>query len=469
MAKSRTRYVCQNCGYLSPAWMGKCPDCGTWNAFLEEAAPSAAVSKAAPAPSGLHPLPLSEIPSGPEGRRRTGIEEFDRVLGGGIVPGSVFLIGGVPGMGKSTLLLQVASVLADAGRRVLYISGEESLGQIRMRADRLGVKAPSLRLLAETDVDSIAALLERDKPDLAIVDSIQTVVSGQFDGLPGNIGQVRYSGQALTAAAKRNGVPVFLVGHVTKDGTLAGPRVLEHLVDGLLMLEGDGQHLYRLLRAVKNRFGSTNEVGLFEMTDAGMMEIRNPSEHLLAERNAGASGTVITVSLEGSRPLLVEVQALVTPTSYGIPQRTATGIDSRRLAIILAVLEKRIGLKFGTLDVFVNAAGGFRLFEPAADLAVAAAVVSSLRDKPLSPKTVMVGEIGLTGEVRGVPQIETRIQEAVRLGFDRVLVPESNLKSLRRKTELRPIGIASVRDAVRMVFETDDGPPRGRGSAEPEG
>lgn len=457
MAKARTRFVCQNCGYLSPAWMGKCPDCGTWNAFVEEAAPSGAVpASASPAAgAGPKPMPLSEIQTGPEGRRRTGMEEFDRVLGGGIVAGSVFLIGGVPGMGKSTLLLQVASVLAEAGRRVLYVSGEESLGQIRMRADRLGVKAPSLRLLAETDVDSIAALLERDKPDLAVVDSVQTVVSGQFDGLPGNIGQVRYSGQALTAAAKRSGVPVFLVGHVTKDGTLAGPRVLEHLVDGLLMLEGDGQHLYRLLRAVKNRFGSTNEVGLFEMTDAGMIEIRNPSEHLLAERNADASGTVITVSLEGSRPLLVEVQALVTPTSYGIPQRTATGVDARRLAIILAVLEKRIGLKFGTLDVFVNAAGGFRLFEPAADLAVAAAVVSSLRDRPVSPKTVMVGEVGLTGEVRGVPQIETRVQEALRLGFDRILMPASSLKSLRRKTEIRPIGLASVRDMVRTVFDSD--------------
>lgn len=355
-------------------------------------------------------------------------------------------------MGKSTLLLQVVSELAKGGRNVLYVSGEESLSQIKMRAERLDIKSEGLRLFAETDVDAITSILENEKPDLAVIDSIQTVYSTQMEGLPGNVGQVRYSGQMLTTAAKTCGVPVFLVGHVTKDGSLAGPRVLEHLVDGLLMLEGDEQHMYRLLRAVKNRFGSTNEVGLFEMTDRGMLEIRNPSEHLLSERNEEASGTVITVSIEGSRPLLVEVQALVTPTSYGIPQRTATGIDPRRLAIILAVLEKRLGMRFGTMDVFVNAAGGLRLFEPASDLAVAAAIVSSLKDEPVSSKTVLLGEIGLTGEIRGVSQTEKRIHEAGRLGFQRIFLPVSSLKNLHKKPTPNLEGIHTVREAVQKIF-----------------
>jgi DNA repair protein RadA/Sms len=453
MKTEKLHFVCQTCGYASPRWMGKCPDCGTWNSFLEEAAahqkkPS---SKAPPA-SSARPVSISEVPDAGEKRITTGIMEFDRVLGGGIVPGSVFLIGGVPGMGKSTLLLQVVSALAKSGRSVLYVSGEESLNQVKMRAERLDVNSASLRLLAETDVDAIVAILQSEKPDLAVVDSIQTVYSAQFEGLPGNVGQVRYSGQILTSTAKTNGIPVFLVGHVTKDGNLAGPRVLEHLVDGLLMLEGDEQHLYRLLRAVKNRFGSTNEVGLFEMTDRGMLEIQNPSEHLLSERNEEASGTVITVSLEGSRPLLVEIQALVTPTSYGIPQRTATGIDQRRLSIILAVLEKRLGMRFGTLDVFVNAAGGLKLFEPAADLAVAAAIVSSLKDQPVSTKTVLFGEIGLTGEIRGVSHAEMRIREAQRLGFQRALIPGSSAKNFHGKTTLICEEVRTVREAVDRIF-----------------
>jgi DNA repair protein RadA/Sms len=433
--------------------MGKCSDCGTWNSFLEEAAPQHKKSVSKSTAAGTRrPVSITQIPESNDKRIQTGIGEFDRVLGGGIVAGSVFLVGGVPGMGKSTLLLQVVSELAKAGKNVLYVSGEESPGQIKMRAERLDVNSESLRLLAETDADAIASLIETEKPDLAVVDSIQTVYSTQLEGLPGNVSQVRYSGQILTAVAKNSGVPVFLVGHVTKDGSLAGPRVLEHLVDGLLMLEGDEQHLYRILRSVKNRFGSTNEVGLFEMTDRGMLEIQNPSEHLLSERNGEASGTVITVSIEGSRPLLVEVQALVTPTSYGIPQRTATGVDPRRLAIILAVLEKRLGMRFGTMDVFVNAAGGLKLFEPASDLAVAMAIVSSLKDEPVSSKTVLLGEIGLTGEIRGVSQTEKRIHEAGRLGFQRIFLPVSSLKNLHKKPVPNAEGVQSVREAVQKLF-----------------
>jgi DNA repair protein RadA/Sms len=453
MKTGKSHYTCQNCGYQSPRWNGKCPDCGTWNSFVEEAAPPQKKSGSKPqVAASQRPVSIDQVPEARDTRIATGIQEFDRVLGGGIVPGSVFLIGGLPGMGKSTLLLHVVSELAKAGRKVLYVSGEESLGQIKLRAERLDINCASLHLLAETDVDVISAVLETEKPDLAVVDSIQTVFSAQFEGLPGNVGQVRYSGQALTSVAKTSGIPIFLVGHVTKDGSLAGPRVLEHLVDGLLMLEGDEQRLYRLLRAVKNRFGSTNEVGLFEMTDRGMLEIRNPSEHLLAERNEEASGTVITVSLEGSRPLLVEIQALVTPTSYGIPQRTSTGIDPRRVSIILAVLEKRLGMRFGTLDVFVNAAGGLKLFEPAADLAVASAIVSSLKDQPVSSKTVLIGEIGLTGEVRGVPQIEKRIREADRLGFKRGLVPASSMRHFQRKPELILNEVHTVREAVNLIM-----------------
>jgi DNA repair protein RadA/Sms len=452
MKNEKSHFVCQNCGYQSARWNGKCPDCGTWNSFIEEAAPrQKKTDSRSQSSAGQKPVSIDRVPASKDTRIATGIMEFDRVLGGGIVPGSVFLIGGLPGMGKSTLLLHVVSELANAGRRVIYISGEESLSQIKLRADRLGVTAPSIHLLAETDVDAISSLLETEKPDFAVVDSIQTVFSTRFEGLPGNVGQVRYSGQTLTSTAKTTGIPVFLVGHVTKDGSLAGPRVLEHLVDGLLMLEGDEQRLYRILRAAKNRFGSTNEVGLFEMTDRGMLEIRNPSEHLLSERNADTSGTVITVSLEGSRPLLVEIQALVTTTSYGIPQRTSTGIDPRRLSIILAVLEKRLGMRFGTLDVFVNAAGGLKLFEPAADLAVASAIVSSLKDKAVSSKTVLIGEIGLTGEVRGIPQIEKRIREAERLGFERAIVPGSSLRHFQGKPSLKIHEVHTLREAVDLI------------------
>jgi len=451
MKKERSKFVCQNCGYESPGWLGKCPECGTWNSFVEEIVRLKDEKTQRPKTGWTHPTSIQDVPESAEKRIGTQIGEFDRVLGGGVVPGSVVLVGGNPGMGKSTLLLQAGGNLATEGRKVLYVSGEESLQQIKMRADRISVRSPNLYLLTEINVDAIADLLDTEKPDLVIVDSVQTMMTSLIDGLPGNVSQVRYCGQILTQKAKEQGIPVFLIGHVTKDGSIAGPRVLEHLVDGLLLFEGDEQHQYRILRSVKNRFGSTNEVGIFEMTEHGMVEIRNPSEHLLSQRNDSASGTAVTVSLEGMRPLMVEVQALVTPTSYGIPQRTATGFDQKRLSLLLAVLEKRLGLKMGTQDVFVNAAGGMKLTEPAVDLAVAAAVVSSYRDRPIQTKTAVIGEIGLTGEVRGVSQLERRIAETVRMGFERCIVPKANARSVAKTESISVQGAATLREAVDLV------------------
>ncbi len=454
MKKSRSKYVCQSCGYESPKWLGRCSECGSWNSFVEELVEPKSAKRSTRVSPINRPVPISKVPAAAEKRLRTGIGEFDRVLGGGIVEGSVLLVGGAPGMGKSTLLLQVGAALASQGKRILYVSGEESLHQIKIRADRLSIDSERLALLSETNVEYIKAVLHEEKPDLAVVDSIQTLYSPDLESLPGNVSQVRYCGHGLTTVAKEGQTPLFLVGHMTKEGTIAGPRVLEHLVDGLLLLEGDDQHLYRLLRSVKNRFGSTNEVGIFEMTDRGVEEVKNPSEYLLSQSRAEVSGTVVTVSLQGSRPLLVEVQALVTSTSYGIPQRTATGIDHRRLSILVAVLEKRLGLRFGTQDVFVNAAGGLYLKEPGVDLAVALAMVSSIRDKPLDHRAVVMGEVGLAGEVRGVSHTERRVSEAERLGFQRMILPKSNLKGIQKKTKIELVGVETVGEAVQKFMRS---------------
>jgi DNA repair protein RadA/Sms len=364
----------------------------------------------------------------------------------------VVLFGGAPGIGKSTLLLQVGEKIAEQGKKVLYISGEESAHQIKMRAERLSVRSDNFFLLAETNVETIVRALEEEKPGLAVVDSIQTIYTPGLESLPGNVSQVRSCGAELTRAAKTSQIPVFFVGHMTKEGTIAGPRVLEHMVDCLILLEGDEQHLYRLLRSVKNRFGSTNEVGIFEMTDRGILEVKHPSEFLLSQRRDEASGTVVTVSLEGTRPLLVEVQALVATTSYGVPQRTATGIDHRRLSLLLAVLEKRAGLRFGTQDVFVNVAGGLRLTEPGVDMAVSMALVSSIRDTAVDGKTAFVGEVGLTGEIRGISHMAQRIAEAERMGFRTVYVPFRGMKNLKKYRDIHVTGVETVRELVQKVF-----------------
>ncbi len=453
MRKVRSKYVCQSCGCESPRWLGKCPECGSWNSFVEEKLEPKEGKRRSSVKVTNRPVSINEIPDVQQKRLKTGIGEFDRVLGGGIVSGSVCLVGGAPGIGKSTLLLQVGGKLTEQEKRVLYVSGEESLSQIKMRADRLGICSEAFTLLAETHVESIVTIFEEEKPDMAVVDSIQTVYTDELESLPGNVSQVRFCGHTLAGVAKEEQVPLFLVGHVTKEGSIAGPRVLEHLVDGLLLLEGNEQHLYRLLRAVKNRFGSTNEVGIFEMTERGVVEVNHPSEYLISQRRDDASGSVVTVSLEGTRPLLVEVQALVTPTSYGLPQRTATGIDYRRLSILLAVLEKRVGLKFGNQDVFVNAAGGLRLTEPGVDLAVAVALVSSLKDKPIDGKVAVVGEVGVAGEVRGISRMDKRVSEAERLGFGRLILPKISLKGLRsKKTGIELIGVDTIGEAVSVLI-----------------
>jgi len=451
--KNKTQYVCQTCGHSTPGWLGKCPECDSWNSFVEEILDTGKNKLAAKRlGNSKRPLALSRIKPTAEKREQIGISEFDRVLGGGIVPGGVFLIGGAPGMGKSTLLLQACHSLSLQGKKVLYVSGEESMSQIKMRADRLGVGNDNFLLLIETDVDEIIMTVNEVKPDVTVIDSVQTVYSSRLESLPGNVSQVRQTGHALTVTAKELNVTMFLVGHVTKNGSIAGPRVLEHLVDGLLLLEGDEQHQYRLLRAVKNRFGSTNEVGIFEMTSAGIKEVINPSEYLIGQQQENISGTVITISLEGTRPLLVEVQALVAPSGYGMPQRTATGIPHQRVAILLAVLEKRLGFKFGTQDVFLNTAGGLKLSEPSSDLAIVAALISSYKDIPLNREIALVGEIGLTGEVRGISHIEKRLSEACRLGFKRILIPAVNLKKLEIPADTEIIGIRTVNQLMEKIF-----------------
>jgi DNA repair protein RadA/Sms len=433
--------------------MGKCPECGEWNRFIEEIIQKETKKPSYTTKTLKRSVPITEVTKNDGTRLKTDIVEFDRVMGGGIVLGSVVLVGGTPGIGKSTLLLQIASRLAEKGKNILYVSGEESLSQIKMRAERLSIRSKNVYLISETNVDAIAAIFREEKPALAIVDSIQTVYSQAMESLPGNVSQVRFCGQTLTSTAKEEQIPLLLVGHVTKEGALAGPKVLEHIVDCLLLFDGDGQHFYRLLRTVKNRFGSTNEVGIFEMTNAGIVEVNNPSEHLISQRQEESSGTVVTVSLEGTRPLLVEVQALVTSTSYGVPQRTATGLPHKRLSILLAVLEKRLGLKFGTQDVFINIAGGLQLTEPGVDLAVMVAMVSSLKEHPIASKVAVIGEVGLTGEVRGISQIEKRISEAERLGFCKLIIPEINLKGIRNKTEVELIGVNTVRETVNHLIE----------------
>jgi DNA repair protein RadA/Sms len=454
MPRDLTIYVCQACASESPRWLGRCPNCGEWNTFVEEVRSHASTAKATRQKrSGTAPVPITEVQPIADARIVTGIPELDRVLGGGIVPGSVVLVGGDPGIGKSTLMMQMAASLTQ--HTVLYITGEESLSQVRLRADRLH-PAPHERvlLLAETNVDTVENVLAQGAADVIIIDSMQTMHHPQLESAPGTVSQVREVTSHFMRYAKAKNVPVFLVGHMTKEGVIAGPRVVEHMVDAVLQFEGEQHYAYRILRAIKNRFGSTNEIGIFEMHDAGLREVANPSAVFLAERKADASGSAVVAAMEGTRPLLVEVQALVAPTSYGVPQRTATGFDGRRLQMLLAVLEKRAGMRLGQYDVFVNVAGGVRIDEPAADLGMAIAIASSLRDIPVGPDAAIVGEVGLGGEIRTIHHIEKRIAEVQKLGFKRLILPPNNSPQPRpaQSKALALTEVGTIEEALRVLL-----------------
>ncbi len=447
--RQKTVFSCSQCGCQSPKWLGKCPDCGAWNSMTEERVTG--TNKGGMPPSTRsQALPIGEVPPQAETRLGCGIGELDRVLGGGLVPGSLVLIGGDPGIGKSTLLLQAMHHLAADGA-VLYVSGEESAAQTRLRGERLGVSGRPLLVLAENSLEEIVSQVEKLKPRAVVVDSIQTVWTQSLESAPGSVSQVRESAGRLMMLAKGSNIPIFIVGHVTKEGAIAGPRVLEHMVDTVLYFEGDRGHPYRILRAVKNRFGSTNEIGVFEMKSGGLAEVANPSELFLSERPLDAPGSVVTASLEGSRTLLVEIQALVTPSTYGTPRRTTIGVDSNRLALLVAVLEKKAGLHLGGQDIFLNVAGGARLTEPAADLAMLLAVASSHLDRPVAADTIVFGEVGLAGEVRAVNQPEPRLGEAAKLGFQQALLPGGNLKRLG-DAGLKLQGVTNVQEALDALL-----------------
>lgn len=453
MAKTKTLYICSECGYETPRWLGKCPDCGSWNTLTEqEIAPQVSRAeekklKRAPG-SDAAALRVDDIPESPVERRTTGIGELDRVLGGGVVDGSLVLVGGDPGIGKSTLLTQLCANMAGDGACVLYVSGEESARQIKMRARRLGASDAGFYVLAENDMNTVEKRMAQLTPSVMVVDSIQTMYLPEMASAPGSVSQVRECASLLMRLAKLSGCSVFLVGHVTKEGSIAGPRILEHMVDAVLYFEGDRQHQYRLLRAVKNRFGSVNELGMFEMSDRGMLEVENASEALLSERAHDASGAVVMCAMEGSRPLLTDVQALVATTVFGNPRRMASGVDQGRLALLLAVLEKRVGLRLYDQDVYINIAGGMSLTEPAADLALCAAVASSYRNRAVAGNWAVMGEVGLAGEVRAIAQAERRVAECARLGFDRIIVPKYNCRGLRAPEGIEVVGVDTVAQAV---------------------
>jgi DNA repair protein RadA/Sms len=450
--ENRVHFVCQSCGYESLRWMGRCPDCGEWNSLVEERVVSKSVAEKVRKNLNSEPIQLNKIELAQEHRLLSKSNEFNRVLGGGIVPGTLLLIGGEPGIGKSTLMLQEAVRFASKDFSVLYISGEESTTQTKIRAARLELNSEFLYILAETNIEDIIENIERLQPKLIIVDSIQTVYNPNFQSAPGSVSQVRDCALQFLKIAKTNHVPIFLIGHVTKDGYLAGPKVLEHMVDTLLFFEGDREHFFRLVRAVKNRFGSTNEIGVFEMTEKGMQEVPNPSAIFLSERSQNSPGSGVVCIMEGTRPILVEIQALASSTSYGLPQRNTTGVDSKRLSMLLAVLEKRIGLRLGTYDIFVNAVGGVKITETAADLGIVAAIASSLKNRVILPHAILIGEVGLAGEIRAVSRVEMRIQEAKKLGFTSCILPKLSLKSLNKKIDIELTGVESVAQALNLVF-----------------
>lgn len=452
-SKKSTVFFCQNCGFESAKWMGQCPGCREWNTFVEEQVSTAALKKNGTQGSTARQKPavLSEITMEKEDRISTGMQELDRVLGGGVVAGSLTLVGGDPGIGKSTLLLQVCRNFSDAGAKVLYISGEESLKQIKMRAERIGSFNDNLLLLCETNLSLIEDTIRSRKPQIVIIDSIQTMYSEDVSAAPGSVSQVRESTALFLQLAKGLGVSIFIVGHVTKEGTVAGPRVLEHMVDTVLYFEGDRYASYRILRSVKNRFGSTNEIGVFEMREEGLTEVRNPSEYMLSGRPKDACGCVVACTVEGTRPLMVEMQALVCHSNFGIPRRQATGVDFNRVNLLMAVLEKRLGLRMSGCDAYVNLAGGIRIQEPAVDLGMVMAIVSSFKNRPVDESTVVFGEVGLSGEVRAVSLAEQRLQEAVKLGFTTCVMPKANADMLKNTKSIKVIGVSNVQEAIELI------------------
>lgn len=455
MGKVKTQFVCQECGFESAKWMGQCPGCQEWNSFVEEikiTGKKDTHSNRRVQHGGSSPLRLKEIQFESEVRMKTNIGELDRVLGGGIVSGSLVLIGGDPGIGKSTLLLQMCEHLGTEGTSILYITAEESIQQVKMRAERLGVSTEALLLLTETNIDKIQLIIQEMKPTVVVVDSIQTVYREEISSAPGSVSQVRESTGTLLRIAKDLNISIFIIGHVTKEGTIAGPRVLEHMVDTVLYFEGDRNISFKVLRAVKNRFGSTNEIGVFEMRESGLKEVKNPSKVLLAGRPTQVSGSVVTCSMEGTRPMLIEVQALVSPTSFGMPRRTATGTDYNRVVLLMAVLEKRLGMQLAGFDSYVNIAGGLKITEPALDLGIIAAIASSFKNRPTHPKTVVFGEVGLTGELRGVTMAEQRILEAAKMGFELCVVPHTNAKDLPPVNKMKICGVKSVQEALNFFI-----------------
>ena len=461
MAKAaKTIYVCSQCGYESPKWYGRCPECGEWNTFSEEMrqapakAPSASVPLGSVAPAGYNPndiTKLEDVDSNDEVRYHTGISELDRVLGGGIVRGSLVLLGGDPGIGKSTLLLQICEYLGKE-QKILYVSGEESRAQVKLRANRLGVSTENLTLASMTDIENVVHAILQTEPDIVMVDSIQTMNFAAVSSSSGSVSQVRECTQILARVAKNEEISIFLVGHVNKDGAIAGPKVLEHIVDAVLYFEGERHLSYRILRAVKNRYGSTNEIGVFEMTTEGLHQVENPSMMLLSGRPSNVSGTCVACVIEGSRPILAEVQALVSKTSFGTPRRMSTGFDYNRTALLIAVLEKRAGYFFGNLDTYINVVGGLRLDEPAADLPISLALISSLLDKPIDDDVIAFGEIGLAGEIRAISNVEARVKEAQRLGFQKCLLPKASIKNLHQEQyTIELIGLRSISEAFQYV------------------
>ena len=455
MAKSKNIFFCQECGYESAKWLGQCPACKAWNTFVEEPT----IGKGSTASGGIRhqakasePVLLSSVHSSDEKRRPTGISEFDRVLGGGIVPGSLVLVGGDPGIGKSTLLLQMSRCLSEQSCRTVYVSGEESLQQIRLRAERMGSFTEHLLILCETDLQAIRETITRLQPQVVVIDSIQTMYNESVSSAPGSVSQVRESTGVLMQIAKTQNITIFIVGHVTKEGVVAGPRVLEHMVDTVLYFEGDRYASYRVLRGVKNRFGSTNEIGVFEMRTSGLAEVANPSEYMLEGKPENASGSIVACTMEGTRPVLLEVQALVCQSSLAFPRRTADGTDLNRVNLLMAVLEKRAGLRVSSCDAYINIAGGIRMNEPALDLGIVLAVASSMKDTPIDEKTIAFGEVGLSGEVRSVTMPEQRVREAKKLGFDTVILPMSCMKQAARVDGIHLTGVRNVREAIQAIL-----------------